>query len=480
MAHRRGRRRLNHGRGAARWRRRRAEVTAHHAAIEALNRWFLAGSWQRGVAWRGGRGRDALRAAMAEGVATRMRQARCAQPSGEVVNVPATVYPDVYSSLPFSPAAPIVPLTAANVALPDPAARRVHLFDVLPPDVVALLRRDGIRRIGPAPKPDFKPAWGVEKGEYEGIVRKAVAAGVMELRQTPADSIQGLFGLEKSDQSARMLVDCRPANLLCWTPPDPKLPLIEVLRLLGVEPGHRLFAALLDLSNYFYALMVPEEWRSLFGLPPLWLDGDYVHPVMAVCPMEASFSVFVAQLAHVTILESRSPMFQRSFRLDGPLVPLLIRDGEVASAPMIDDLVSLSTLPTVTNAALDEFASVEAVDVKLEKVVHARAGTGTRVWGQFFDPDGCVRPVPSKLVELIGATRACLARPVIRTHQATAPTLWKVAVVGSAPSPPFSKFRSAVQASALDETICSPRAFHCPAPSGPDCTVTSDGCRSCA
>ena len=325
------------------------------------------------------------------------------------------MFSDVYSSLPFTPTAPIVPLTAANVALPAPSARRVHLYEVLPPDVVEVLRRDGLRRIGPPPKADFQPAW-VAAGEYEGIVRKAVMAGVFELRRTPADSIQGLFGLEKSDLLVRMLIDCRPANLLCWPSPNPKLPLIEVLRLLGVEPGHRLFAALLDLSNYFYALIMPEEWRSLFGLPPLVLDGELVHPVMAVCPMGASFSVFVAQLAHVYILESRSPLFRSSLRLDGPLVPLLVRAGEVASAPMIDDLVSLATTPVVANTALDEFAAVEAVDVKKEKLVHAQAGAGTRVWGQYFDPDGCIRPVPAKLLELTNATRACLARPVVATR----------------------------------------------------------------
>jgi hypothetical protein len=83
---------------------------------------------------------------------------------------------------------------------------------------------------------------------------------------------------------------------------------------------------------------------------------------------------------------------------------------------MIDDLVTVATSPLLANMALDEYASVEAVDVKEEKVVRASAGSGTRVWGQFFDKDGCIRPVPSKLAELIQATRACLERVVVPTQ----------------------------------------------------------------
>jgi hypothetical protein len=333
-------------------------------------------------------------------------QAQCAC-SAEEDAFPTNELPDFYSQLDV-PSVPIIPLTEANAALPPPCATRVHLFDILPPDVVADLRRDGVRMIGPLPPPDVRPAMGVAPGEYHGIIMKAVAAGVCELRATPAESIQGLFGVFKSEELARVILDCRLANLLCRTPPNPRLPLIEVLRMLGVAPGSKLYCAILDLANYYHSIIMPEEWRDMFGLPPVVVDGVAVHPRWVTLPMGFSFSVYLAQLAHVHQLELKSAAFREAHRLVGALVPRLIGEGEVASEPYIDDLPCFSTAPGVANAALREMLAAEVVEAKDEKVQFAEEGRATACWGQENDAEGCIRPIPGKLLTLKRLTRAAV------------------------------------------------------------------------
>jgi hypothetical protein len=312
-------------------------------------------------------------------------------------------------------AATCVPLTAENAALPPECAERVHLVDILPPALVAELARDGVRCMGPQ-EPEsarIRPAMGVEPDEYLGIIRKAVARGVCEWTRTKPESIQGLFGVFKDEEWARVILDCRPANARCRKPPNPLLPLIEILMKLGVEEGEQLYASILDLANYYHTLIMPEEWRTLFGLPSVMIDGVEWWPQWVTLPMGWNWSVYLAQLAHVHQLEQRSTVFQQCHRLGGPLVPRLLRRGMVASEPYLDDLPSLATTCEESNAGLKNMEAAEVVATKAEKVTLARQGASTRVWGVAVDPNGCLRPPPVKLTSLIGLTEAALLVPTL-------------------------------------------------------------------
>ena len=90
---------------------------------------------------------------------------------------------------------------------------------------------------------------------------------------------------------ARFILDARPANEQCRLPPKPNLPPVEVLTKLSVPAGRRLFATLLDLSNYYHSVEMPSAWRSLFGLPLIIVDGVVMHPRWVTLPMGWSWSV---------------------------------------------------------------------------------------------------------------------------------------------------------------------------------------------
>ena len=138
---------------------------------------------------------------------------------------------------------------------------------------------------------------GVVSGQYEQLVALLVQKGLVELVSTPGEAIQGIFGVPKGDK-ARLILNAVAANLRCLAPPDPQLPLIESLSKLVVPAHSRLYWSLLDLSDYYHVLVLPEALRSLFGLPPVVVEGELVFPRWVTLPMGWSWAVYLAQLAH--------------------------------------------------------------------------------------------------------------------------------------------------------------------------------------
>ena len=392
--------------------RRRAQTSGVWALIETLNRWFLGREWKRGGKGRrrrkrGGRKLQGLVLEKLRERVVQFRRGLAASGEGNEQDDISTDMTMFYSVLGHN-MTPCLPLTSTNAALPPPCAKRVRLYDILPPSAVQALQRDGIRLIGPLPLEDLKlrPAMGVAPGHYLPIVMKAVERGVCELTKEVPESTQGLFGVEKGEGLARVILDCRPANRLCYPPPNPELPMIEGLTKIGTPPGTHLSAAILDLANYYHTIEMPPAWRSLFGLPPVEVGGELWYPRWVTLPMGWSFSVYLAQLAHTHQLELNSTVFRTCLRLGGPLVPRFLQAGEVASEPYIDDLPSLSTSLAAANAGLSDMLAAEVVDAKEEKVQFAQEGKGTRVWGVEVDPDGCFRPPPAKLQTLLTLTRS--------------------------------------------------------------------------
>ena len=63
---------------------------------------------------------------------------------------------------------------------------------------------------------------------------------------------------------------------------------------LVVPVGCRLYWSLLDLSDYYHVLLLPENLRSLFGLPPVIVDGVLQYPRWVTLPMGFSWAVYLA------------------------------------------------------------------------------------------------------------------------------------------------------------------------------------------
>ena len=275
---RRRRRRESRRRAQRRLRRQRGQQTVR-SMVSVLNRWYLG---------RGQGGRRRVRGVRKGGLlgevlghlelrASQFCRGLASSGSGDDDKGVESNMEDFYSQM-KPDSTTCVPLTAENAALPPACAKRVHLFDILPPGVVAKLQEEGIRMIGPAVPSPVRPAMGVEPEEYPAIIQKAVASGVCELTETEPESIQGLFGVRKDEDRARVILDCRPANELCYPPPNPDLPHIGVLAQLGFPEEWELRGAILDLANYYHTIIMPEEWRTLFGLPAVVIDGKKMYP----------------------------------------------------------------------------------------------------------------------------------------------------------------------------------------------------------
>lgn len=106
-------------------------------------------------------------------VIRRCDQARRGPPCGEEL-LTDNPSPDHFYNLVHSSASVsnYPPLTVDNASLPPPSARRVHLFDILPPTLVTELKTAGVDLIGPLAPADaaLRPALNVADGHYLPII----------------------------------------------------------------------------------------------------------------------------------------------------------------------------------------------------------------------------------------------------------------------------------------------------------------------
>lgn len=310
-----------------------------------------------------------------------------------------------------------VPLTVANVAIPGSGRNKVNLVDLVPPPVAAQLESGAVRR---APPDDIaQPAaqrsgevyktmlHGVVEGQYEPLVELLTQKGLVELVRTPGEATQGIFGVPKGDL-ARLILNAVAANLQCLPPPDPKLPLIESLSKLVIPAGARLYWSLLDLSDYYHVLVLPPALRSLFGLPPVWVDGEQWYPRWVTLPMGWSWAVYLAQLAHTYQLSLRSSRYRDAVSLEGPPIPRFLDPGVDGVGTYIDDQLALSLEAERSVSLIKELVEVEITPVKESKIQLAAPGKAVQGWGIELGATGVFQPPPLKLSALVHRTYAVI------------------------------------------------------------------------
>ena len=315
-----------------------------------------------------------------------------------------------------SPGTPLVPLRRDNISVPPVDAVRVDLMSLLRPEVVEELQEVGtVRTMGPtlphSSAGDPTRLFGVEKGEYAAIIRLLVERKVVELCDTPAEVIHDIFGVPKQDM-ARLIFNGVHVNSMCNVPPSPNLPLIESLVKLVVPEGERLRVALIDLADYYHTLVLPEWLRQLMGLVEVEIDGKMVFPRWVTLPMGFSWAVYLAQLAHVTLLQDKCAAFRHSVSLAGPAIPRFLRPGVVGSGIYIDDVLALACGVKEANDFLDAMHAVEVCEVKERKKQYAGVGVAVKAWGILVDEHGCLRAPYDSISQLIRQTTPLLAPSV--------------------------------------------------------------------
>jgi hypothetical protein len=150
------------------------------------------------------------------------------------------------------------------------------------------------------------------------------AGGMLSYTRTPI-CVNGMFGVAKEGDTTRLIIDCRPVNALLVPSPHVALPTPDIIARFDVPSEQPLFAAKVDLSDYYHRIKMPPSWHPYFALPPV-LAGDIgdltgfandqlVWPCITTLPMGFSHAVYLAQAAHEHLIDTRVPLLSANDRL---------------------------------------------------------------------------------------------------------------------------------------------------------------------
>lgn len=309
-----------------------------------------------------------------------------------------------------------VPLVASKVSLPS-VAGTARLSDLLPPHLTGLYS-DPALLLRPVPA-RCKARPGVlcdSRAEYVQLIRRMAALGMVCFK-TSVNVVNGVFAVRKDADSLRLIIDARRANCVFAEPDHVDLPTPDLLARLQAPPGAPVYAAKVDLDNFYHRILLPEWMQPYFGLPPVFSeelglpggDSSQLYPCCTTLPMGWSHSVLVAQACHEHLLNSRTRLLPQD-RITTTSDLLLDRPRH---SIYIDDLILVGTDPEpLASLQRDYMAVVASVGLppKASKVI-APTSAGIECLG--LEIDGINRTVGlsvPKLQQLVRDTRALLGR----------------------------------------------------------------------
>lgn len=289
---------------------------------------------------------------------------------------PLQLSPDIGYSDPIHSA---VPLVASQVSLPS-VAGTARLLDLLPPYLVDLYSSPTLL-MRPVPA-RCKARPGVlcdSRSEYIQLIRRLSDLAMVSFKPA-VHVVNGIFAVRKDADTLRLIIDARRANAIFAEPDHVDLPTPDLLARLQAPSGCPVFAAKVDLDNFYHRILLPEWMRSYFGLPPVWsselgLPGEprQLFPCCTTLPMGWSHSVFVAQACHEHLLTTRT-LLRPQDRVSSTSDLLLDRPRHLA---YIDDLVLVGTdADQLSNLQQQYMAVVAAVGLGLQGGVPVLTGRG--------------------------------------------------------------------------------------------------------
>lgn len=323
---------------------------------------------------------------------------------------------DVYLSRPTSPVAPV---TADRVSLPADAAA-VKLDTVLPPAVAAAYADPAALLL---PVADRKRAPRTRlcgtAHEWAALVRRMRAIDMVDFTTQPK-AVSGIFCVAKDGGKLRLIMDARPVNVLFRDPVPVKLPTPDLTAALTTDPSRPLYAAKVDLDNFFYRLEVAPQWWPYFALPPVRAAdvgvadrfGDVaVYPVCKRLPMGWAHSPYLAQAAHEHVIDTATGL-RPADRICADNDTVVDRDRHQV---YIDDLMLYGyDAAALADAQQQYIAAVRRVGlvVKDAKVVRPSADGVTCLGLEVHGVDHTVGASVAKLDGLRADTRRLLAAGV--------------------------------------------------------------------
>ena len=238
-------------------------------------------------------------------------------------------------------------IIAANVSLPQ-VAGTAKLLDIVPAAIAATyadpssLHRP-IHEVKPA-----RRAFLCAPDQYRLLLKRMHHGGMLSYTTTPM-CVNGLFGVAKDGDSIRLIIDCRPVNALLVPSPHVALPTPDLITKFHVPLDQPLFAAKVDLSDYYHRIKMPSAWHRYFALPPVqagdigsdigYSSDTIVYPCITTLPMGFSHAVYLAQAAHEHLIDTRVPLLSSRDRVRPPSSSSssLLDSGQPSSADYLID-----------------------------------------------------------------------------------------------------------------------------------------------
>jgi hypothetical protein len=297
-----------------------------------------------------------------------------------------------------------VPIIASRVSLPS-LPSRVSFLPLLP-DNTSKLYASSSELLLPIPPTRSSPFYmGVNRTEYIALINRMVTAGMIKFTSTPK-VVNGLFGVDKPDDSIRLIVDARPANSVFIPSPPVVLPSPTAFTHLYTDGQKPIYVAKIDLDNYYHQLLLPEWLCPYFCLPPVPIcqlhdvsldatiinncnenNHGMIYPMVCTLPMGFSHSVYIGQSMHEHMIYSSGVLSPNDRVFDTPTSHRHFDTAGTLHSIYIDDVVLMDTdaerLTDTIHKLLDMYKS-NGIVVKMSKLVWPSC-TGVEVFGLEFN-----------------------------------------------------------------------------------------------
>jgi hypothetical protein len=218
---------------------------------------------------------------------------------------------------------PALMISSDKVSLPSQAGT-ADLLSVLPPHLSAIYSNPQRLLRPPVVPLVARKAFMCSHSEYVLLLKRMLERDMISFTDTPL-AVNGLFGVDKDNgASIRLIIDARPVNSMFIPSPPVSLPTPDLIAALNVPQGTTLYAAKVDLDNFYHRIKLPEVWWPYFALPSIraadlgvsgYAADSYIYPCCKTLPMGFSHSVFLAQAVHERIIDTKVPLLKRCDRV---------------------------------------------------------------------------------------------------------------------------------------------------------------------
>ena len=257
--------------------------------------------------------------------------------------------------------------------------------------------------------PYMDPVLKRSKNSYVKFLQRLHASQLIEFR-TQAREHVGLFCVWKKSGRQRLIVDARLSNQ--WFDPPMKVELAtgSSFTQIEVDPGPCIEVGGVDIADCFYNILLPEEFRDLFALPPVTAseagvtvaDGSEAHgsqivfPVFRVIPMGFTHALWVCQQCHLEVVNSLKAIPESLCFVDGKPIPQM---NPFIHTEYVDNFVALAQQPgIVAEAAALVSAEFQARGLPTHPV-ESGVGMDTLGW-HFSESSPSVAVTPRRLWKL--------------------------------------------------------------------------------